>query len=219
MMPPTDDLPATILDTAMQLAEKLSWEALRLHDIATELNISLDEIRQHYPQKDDLVEAWYDRADASMLQATTDPEFLKLEDKQERLYAVIMTWLDAMAAHKTISRDMLLYKLEPAHIHLQVLGVLRISRTVQWFLEAVQQESTHLQRILEEIGLTSIYLATFAYWMQDQSENQQQTRQFLERRLQMAKPFANFMQNWFPQLRSRQYEQVREAMPPEGKRN
>ena len=218
-MPSTDDLPAAILDTAMQLAEKLSWEALRLHDIATELNISLDEIRRYYPQKDDLVEAWYDRADASMLQATTDPEFLNLEDKQARLYAVIMTWLDALAEHKTISRDMLLYKLEPAHIHLQVLGILRISRTVQWFLEAVQQESTHMQRILEEVGLTSIYLATFAYWMQDQSENQQQTRKFLQRQLQMAKPFANFMQSWFPQVRSRQYEQVRDPKLLDGKRN
>ena len=219
MMPPTDDLPATILDTAMELAEKLSWEALRLHDIATELNISLDQIRQHYPQKDDLVEAWYDRADASMLQATTNPEFPKLEDKQARLYVVIMTWLDALAVHKTVSRDMLLYKLEPAHIHLQVLGILRISRTVQWFLEAVQQESTHLQRILEEIGLTSIYLATFAYWMQDQSENQRLTRRFLERRLRLAKPFADFMQNRFPQLRSSLHEQVWKALPPEDKRN
>lgn len=194
-MTQSDDLPKTILDTAMQLAEQQSWDTLRLHDIATKLNISLDEIRQHYPQKDNLVEAWYDRADTRMLQAAADPEFLKLEGMQARLHAVIMAWLDALAEHKKISRDMLLYKLEPAHIHLQILGILRISRTVQWFLEAVQRDSTHLQRILEEVGLTSIYLLTFVHWMRDQSEDQQRTREFLRRRLRHAKPCANFIQS------------------------
>ena len=49
------DLAATILNTAMELAEDRSWEQLRLQDIASKLNISLDDIRRHYAQKDDLV--------------------------------------------------------------------------------------------------------------------------------------------------------------------
>jgi len=190
------DLQENILNAAMQLAEATSWEKLHLHDVAAELNISLEQIRQHYPQKDGMVEAWYDRADASALRITEKPGFLEL-DIYDRLHQVIMAWLDALAEHKTISRDMLLYKLEPAHIHLQVLGMLRISRTVQWFREAAQQDSTHLERIFEEIGLTTIYLLTFLYWMNDKSENQQRTRAFLRRKLKRAKPCANFIQNWF----------------------
>lgn len=174
-----------ILDTALNLAEKKSWEALRLHDIAKELKITLDQIREHYPQKDDLVEAWYDRADSVMLAIANEPGFLDAA-MQQRLHTLIMSWLDALAKHKQISRDMLLYKLEPGHVHLQVLGVLRISRTVQWFREAAHQDSTHLFRILEELGLTSIYLLTFSRWMFDGSDNQKETRKFLQKKLQHA---------------------------------
>jgi AcrR family transcriptional regulator len=174
-----------ILDTALGLADERSWERLRLHDIAAELDIPLAYLQRCYRSKDDLVEAWYDRADKAMLAAAQGEDFLSL-DKAERLHRLIMTWLDALATHKTVSGDMLLYKLEPAHLHLQVLGLLRISRTVQWFLEAAQSDTSHLQRIAEEIGLTAIYLLTFNYWMRDRSARQQATREFLRRRLDQA---------------------------------
>jgi AcrR family transcriptional regulator len=180
------NLEKSILDAALRLAEERSWEALRLYDVASELDISLAEIQQYYRQKDDLVEAWYDCADTSMLKAAESAEFSTL-DKDTRLHRLIMTWLDTLAIHKTVSRDMLLYKLEPAHVHLQVLGLLRVSRTVQWFLEAAQSKTTHLQRIFEEIRLTSIYLMTFCYWMQDRSDNQQASRDFLWHRLKQTK--------------------------------
>lgn len=179
------DIASTVLDTALELADESSWERLRLHDVAEQLNITLNDIRVHFPQKDDLVEAWYDRADNAMLRAAATEGFLNL-DKRDRLHHLIMSWLDALAVHKKVTGDMLLYKFEPGHIHLQVLGILRISRTVQWFREAAQQDSTHLLRIVEEIGLTSIYLATFAFWINDYSDRQQQTGKFLANRLREA---------------------------------
>ena len=194
------DLATTILDTALQLAEVRSWERLRLHDIAAELGITLNDIRTHFPQKDDLVEAWFDRADSVMLQLAASPDFLDL-DMRERLLCIIMNWLDALAPHRKVTADMLLYKLEPAHVHLQIQGIMRISRTVQWFREAAQQQSTHLRRILEEIGLTSIYLATFIHWMNDSSANQQRTREFLAHRLREAEGCAKKLQGVPPQPR------------------
>ena len=183
------DLSDEILEAALKLAQQTSWERLRLHNVAAELNITLDQINQCYAQKDDLVEAWYDYADSAMLQFSQGNGFTEL-GVRERLYALIMSWLDKLAEHKTISRDMLLYKLEPGHIHLQLLGVLRISRTVQWIREAAQLDKTHLQRILEEVGLTTIYLSTFVYWMNDNSENQTRTRNYLQRKLKRAEAIA-----------------------------
>jgi ubiquinone biosynthesis protein COQ9 len=179
------DLAKSILDTALELAEEKTWEKLRLHDIATTLNLSLNQVRAHYPQKDDLAEAWYDRADGAMLDTGNTTGFLDLPMEQ-RLHQLIMSWLDALASHKQISRDMLMYKLEPGHVHLQVLGILRISRTVQWIREAAHQDSSHLFRILEEIGLTSLYLMTFSHWLFDQSDKQKATREFLKQKLQRA---------------------------------
>ncbi len=181
-----------ILDTAMRLANSRSWEKLYLHEIARELDIPLHEIHRHYAQKDDLVDAWYDRADHTMLKATQAPGYIELT-MHERLHLLIMRWLDSLAEYKTVSRDMLLYKLEPAHIHLQLQGILRISRTVQWLREAALQDTTHLRRIIEEIGLTTLYLQTFLYWMSDNSTGQARTRRFLHRRLEQFDKYDHFL--------------------------
>ncbi len=164
-MPPRKlNLTDRILDKALELGEASSWEAVHLHDIAEQLDITLDEIRQHFPQKDDLVEAWFDRADQAVLRERASEEYLRLPDR-ERFQRVVMLWLDALASHRSLTRQMLAYKLEFGHIHLQVPGLMRISRTVQWFREAACLDATGIQRILEESTLTAIYLMTFTRWL------------------------------------------------------
>jgi len=172
-----------ILDTALKQAEASSWERLHLHTVAEALNITLDEIRQEFPQKDDLVEAWFDRADRTML-ATVRGAGFAYRPLHERLYQVITSWLDALLPHRRLTREMLRYKLEPGHVHLQVLGIMRISRTVQWFRESACQDSTGLQRIFEETVLTAIYLASFARWLFDDSGDSIRSKTFLDKALQ-----------------------------------
>jgi AcrR family transcriptional regulator len=167
-----------ILDKALEQAEASSWEQLHLHAVAEALNITLDEIRQYFPQKDDLVEAWFDRADRALLSAAHSADFLDLP-LHERLQQVITSWLDALAPHHRLTREMLAYKFEFGHIHLQVLGIMRVSRTVQWFREAACHDSTGLQRILDECALTTIYLTTFARWLFDDSADCRNSKELL----------------------------------------
>jgi rpsU-divergently transcribed protein len=171
-----------ILDQALILARQSGWEKLTLHDIAVTLGIPLATIYQHFPQKDDLVEAWFDRADQALLSRVPNPEWAELPPT-ERIEQVILCWLDAMAEYRELTGQMLLYKLEPGHIHLQMAGILRISRTVQWFREAAGLKARHLHRITQEVALSSLYLATFIYWLRDTSSGQHKTRNFLHRRL------------------------------------
>jgi ubiquinone biosynthesis protein COQ9 len=178
-----------ILDTALSLAQSSSWEKIHLYMIAQELEISLDQIRQNYPEKDDLVEAWFDRADSAVLNISPYPDFINLS-AHERLHKVMMTWFEALASHRRITGEMLLYKLEFGHIHLQALGVMRISRTVQWFREAARIDTTSLRRVLEEIGMTTIYLMSFARWLNDDSSGFSKTREFLDRLLLDAEQCA-----------------------------
>ncbi len=203
------DLEQRILDTALQLAESSgSWDKVRLYDVATTMRIKLDQIREHYGQKDDLVEAWFDRADSAMLRAVAAPEFQRLSSR-ERLQHAIMSWLAALSTHRRITREMLLYKLEFGHVHLQALGVMRISRTVQWMREATYQQATGVRRALEETVLTSIYLLTFAYWLRDDSPEAQRTRQRLEWSLRCAESVAERLDRFVsphPTRRGRAYE-------------
>lgn len=178
-----------ILDKALELADTRSWESIRLYDIATELKISLDEIRQHYSQKDDLAEAWFNRADQAMLSEASRPEFNALSGKK-KIHFLIIAWLTALSSHRQATKDMLKYKLEPGHIHLQASGLIRLSRTVQWLLEAVGSKTVNLARISEEIGTTGVFLTTFFYWLTDNSEEYINTAKKLDSFLNKAEKLA-----------------------------
>lgn len=181
----SSDLRGKIVDAALALAEQRSWEAVRLHDVADELGISLNDVRGCFREKDEIAEAWFDRADALMLEDAASMEFQSLP-VGERLHRVIMTWLGALAAHRRVTRQMILGKMEPGHLHVQIPALLRVSRTVQWFREAAHRDATYVHRALEETVLTSIYLMTFFCWLQDDSEGATRTATLLERLLRGA---------------------------------
>ncbi len=171
-----------ILDQALVLAEAGGWENLHLHTLADALDIPLGAIQACYAQKDDLVEAWFDRADRAAVQPRDSSGFHELPPAA-RLERVMLAWLEALQPHRRLTREMLAYKLEPGHLHLQISSLMRISRTVQWFREAAQQDSRGLQRMFEETGLTLVYLITFVRWLYDDSPDTRNTREYLARAL------------------------------------
>jgi AcrR family transcriptional regulator len=174
-----------IVDTALELAERRSWEAVRLHDVATELGVGLDDIRRHFREKEDIVDAWFDRADQALLKEGAAPA-LAGRAPRERLQRLLLSWLAALAAHKRPTRQMIANKLEPGHVHYVIGGLLRVSRTVQWWREAALCDAVLPRRAIEETVLTSIYLATFARWMGDDSTDAANTAAFLDKLLAAA---------------------------------
>lgn len=180
-----------ILDVALELAETSSWERLTLREVAEALAITLADVQACYPDKDDVVEAWFDRADRAMLSGPPIDTALPGAAPVTRLHSVIMRWFDAMAGHRRVTGQMLLYKLEPGHFHLQALGIMRISRTVQWFREAAGVSTTHFKRIAGEVALTSAFLQTFAYWLNDGSADSANTRRFLDLQLRVLTPLLS----------------------------
>lgn len=181
----SNTLKQQILDTALLLAEKTSWESVRLNQVAQNLGITLDEIREIFSEKEDIIDAWFDRADSSMLRTSESAEFEKL-DTAKKLHRLLMNWLAALASHKGVTRQMIIGKLEFGHIHYQFDGLLRISRTVQWWRDAAGISSTLPGRAFDETALTAIYLATFVKWMFDTSKNSKTTSDFLRNRLDTA---------------------------------
>lgn len=174
-----------ILDAALELAEETSWENVRLHHIAQRTGLSLNHIRQYFREKEELVDAWLDRADKAMLDETGRPYFPAIPPR-ERLNRLFMAWLDALSPHRRVMRQMVFNRLEPGHLHMQSASLLRISRTVQWIREAAQRDQTFLFRALDETALTSIYLITFFCWLNDPTEYHQRTRQLLDRILRLG---------------------------------
>ncbi len=173
---------AQILDSALKLADVCGWERLHLFDVAADLGVGLDSIASHYREKDQLVEAWFDRADQAMLARAKAADLLPLTPAK-RLEELLLTWLASLAAHRAVTGQMLLYKLEPGHVHLQIGGLLRISRTVQWWREAAQRETLHLRRIAEESLLSGVYLRCFIHWLRHPEQDPAEFRALLRSQL------------------------------------
>ena len=131
------------------------------------------------------MEAWFDRADLALLERGKGGNLTEL-NAEKRLEELLMAWLGALAPHRSVTGQMLLYKLEPGHFHLQVQGLLRVSRTVQWWREAAQRETLHLCRIAEESLLTGAYLRTFIHWLRHPTEDEADLRALLRRQLRFG---------------------------------
>jgi ubiquinone biosynthesis protein COQ9 len=171
--------PDVVLEKAIVLAQQSSWESFSLTELASLLNCTLNDLKQFYRSKDDMAEALFNRADDAMLSSASVEEYRNLTS-DNKLVECIMVWFESLTPYRPLVREILAYKLEPGHFHLQAHGITRVSRTVQWFLEASDRKSTGLKRIADEVAVTSAYLASFSFFLFDNSEQQANTRALLK---------------------------------------
>lgn len=176
---------SVIVEVALQLAERSSWDRIHLYEVAREMGVSLADIHRHFPNKDALAEAWFDLADAALLRLAQTPGWLQLPQRK-RLQFAYAAWLDALSGHRRVTREMIGYRLQPEHVHLQVRGVLRVSDTVQWIREVAMLPEVGWRREAAETVLTTIFLTVFARWLFDESPGGRSTEVLLRRLLNAA---------------------------------
>jgi AcrR family transcriptional regulator len=185
--PKAEDLSARIVDTALELAEELGWEGLRLRELAAQVGIPMGELLMHYRDKDALANAWFGRAWQAML--AEPPSGFARQPAEGRLYLLMMRWFDALAGHREVTGQMLKEKLYPAHPHHWVPLLFNLSRTVHWLRDAALLDARGRRRQIEEIGLSALFLATLRVWLNDESTDQTRTREYLTSRLSGADRF------------------------------
>lgn len=182
-----------ILKVSLSLAKLKSWDALRLQDVAAELDITLAELQYFVREKDEIAELLFDRADRMMLEGEVDTT----NSVCQKLAAVICLWLSALESNKTTVCSMLMYKLEPGHFHFQARAITRISRTVQWFMEAAGVTTTGIRRSAEEVILTTIFLKTFFDWMKEKTNDKDKTKKRLLSMLTAAEQAAKKIDSFY----------------------
>lgn len=153
-----------LVDAALELAQRDGWERVRLHQIAAACGVGLDDVRVHFHEKDAIIDAWLDRADAAMLRHFDNGGVDGLTPR-ERIRELILVWLGALAPYHRVTREMIAHKLEPGHIHVQFPALLRISRTVQWIREGAMLDAPLPRRALEETMMTALFIKTFLCWL------------------------------------------------------
>ncbi len=181
---PPRDLPARIVDTAVAMAEESGWSGVRLRRVAGQLGVPLSEVRRHFRDLDAVADAWFERANQAML-APAEHNFADLPARQ-RLYALLVRWFDALAAHRRPTGAMIAAKLYLPHPHHWVPLIFNLSRTIQWLRDAGGLDAAGRRRQIEEIGLSALFLATLAVWTRDDTPGQERTRAFLDHALARA---------------------------------
>jgi len=181
-----------IVDAALNMAEAEGWNEFRLSDLAASLGLSPAQLQAQFRDKDAIADAWFARALAAMLAPA--PHGFATMPVRTRLELLLLRWFDALAPHRAVTADMLQAKLWYAHPHHYVPMVFSLSRLIQWLRDAAGMTAGGRQRQVEEIGLTLLFLDVLRRWCRDGGEDQQETRDFLARRLDRADRLAA---RWF----------------------
>ncbi|MGZ8995568.1 MAG: hypothetical protein ACXW3P_03595, partial [Rhodospirillales bacterium] len=92
-----DDLDERIVDAALAMAEADGWDNARLRRIAEEVGIPLADLAARFQDRDAIANAWFARARAAMLAPL--PADVAAAPGAERLFVLMMRFLDALAAH------------------------------------------------------------------------------------------------------------------------
>ena len=178
------ELRERIVDAALDLAEEVGWDAVRLRAVAGRLGVPLAALRAEFRDADAVANAWFGRAGAAML--APQPKRSAALPASERVHRVMMRWFDALAPHRAVSGQMLSAKVYLPHPHHWAPLIFDVSRTVQWIREAAILDAVGRRKQVEEIGLTLLFLAVLRRWLGDKSPGQEETRAFLARRLERA---------------------------------
>ncbi|WP_010627870.1 COQ9 domain-containing protein [Halomonas sp. KM-1] len=182
-----------VVDEAVRQAEERGWQAVRLSDVARNLELPMSVVLERFRDMDAVANAWFQRGWRAML--AEKPETFDDWPERVRIEHCLQAWFDTFAAHRRVTVQMLRTKAHLPHPHTWVPLVFDLSRTVQWLREAARLEARYGTRRaqLEEVVLTSLFVAALAVWARDTSEGQRKTRQFIDKRLKRGESWMRWV--------------------------
>ncbi|MCE8001384.1 hypothetical protein [Billgrantia ethanolica] len=182
-----------VVDEAVRQAEERGWQAVRLSDVARNLELPMSVVLERFRDMDAVANAWFQRGWRAML--AEKPETFDDWPERVRIEHCLQAWFDTFAAHRQVTVQMLRTKAHLPHPHTWVPLVFDLSRTVQWLREAARLEARYGTRRaqLEEVALTSLFVAALAVWARDTSEGQRKTRHFIDKRLKRGESWMRWV--------------------------
>lgn len=196
-----------VVDEAVRQAEERGWQAVRLSEVARSLELPMSVVLERFRDIDAVANAWFERGWRAML--AEKPDTFDDWPERVRIEHCLQAWFDTFAPHRRVTVQMLRTKAHLPHLHTWVPLVFDLSRTVQWLREAARLEARYGTRRaqVEEMALTSLFLAALAVWSTDTSEGQRRTRRFIEKRLKRGESCMK----WVPGLGRRRERHHAEA--------
>jgi ubiquinone biosynthesis protein COQ9 len=131
----------------------------------------------------DLLDAWHLQADTAMVAVVQEAAGEKI---RARATLAVRTRLESIAAHKEAARRAAITLALPTHAPEAVkMGW----RTADLAWRAMGDTATDFNYYTKRTILAGVFTATFAFWLQDESADHQQTWAFLDRRIENVMQF------------------------------
>ena len=176
----TDETRDRLLVAALKHVPFDGWSDKALMRAADETTIGVDAARRAFPRgTPSLIEYYSAWADRHMV-ASLDEEALQGLGVRRRVAAVVRNRLEQSEPHRESIRAAVSYLALPHHGPLSLKCLYRTVDAV-WF--AIGDKSTDFNFYSKRALLAGAYSATLLYWLDDQSEGREQSRAFLDRRL------------------------------------
>jgi len=169
----------TLLDAAVSHVPFDGWSDTTLRAAAADAGIDLAVARALFPRGGvDMAAAFHRRGDAAMLAriAREDMAGLRFRD---RVAAAVRFRLEAVPDRECVRRAAALFALPPRAAQ----GVRLIWDTADAIWTALGDDSDDINWYTKRATLSGVYSATVLYWLGDTSPGDQQTWDFLDRRI------------------------------------
>ena len=178
-----EDLRRRLLEAALTHAAFDGWSPLLLRRAAADIDVSQAEAENTFPRgARDLLEYYSNETDRAMLDALEQADLKSLKVR-ERVSLAVQTRLDLMLPHREAVRRGLSFLALPQNAALGTQLLWRTADAIWW---AAGDSATDHNYYSKRTLLVGVYSSTLLVWLDDQSEEQSDSKAFLERRIDGA---------------------------------
>jgi ubiquinone biosynthesis protein COQ9 len=174
------DLRTRILEHILPLVPFDGWSGHALSLAAKQANISALELKQAFPGgAADCLDYFFESADATL--AREFPEtMLKEKRVPERIETLLMARLGHFALHREAVRRAVAHRALPWNAPAALRS---LYRTVDVMWKLAGDSATDFSFYTKRATLAGLYTSALMYWLNDASENSDNTKEFIRRRL------------------------------------
>ena len=181
-----DDLRAPLLAAALTHAPFDGWSDKILDSAAGDLGIDPGLAKLAFPNgAREMIDLLAQQRD-QMMQEACSPDLLASLKIREKITLLVRRRILAEAPIRESARSAVTFLALPAH---SATGLKILYRTVDLMWKTIQDPSTDIAYYTKRLTLSGVYSATLLYWLNDDSEDYQDTWAFLDRRIENVMQF------------------------------
>jgi AcrR family transcriptional regulator len=185
---PTTDREKIIAAFLALLADK-PFETIGLADVAGGAGVSLVQLRDEFPSTLAIVAAHIKATDRAVL--AEDLSDMAEEPERERLFDVLMRWLEILAPHRDAVRSLLRSARRNPPLALALNGL--ALRSQQWMLTAAGIGAAGPRGMIRAQGLAALFASVLRTWVNDDDPGQARTMAALDRALGRGQRLVGFL--------------------------